>query len=235
MKIAILFQSQPPPKKNGIKKPMKKGGYSDSGADIGYCLKKNKIELITPILNPNPLNDIDWVFPDTVTGIKEALSKGAKILWLNTVLFKNHPIDFFFDRQIEIIGQLPEMVDKYDDKIETNKILFEKKLLIPKNKIIKDISDLETINKEFQFPLVVKPIRGRGSQGVVVTRNKGELRKEINKILDIGIFGNSVYIEQFLPGKEITITVMPPGKYIFGQKEINKNQYWSLAKSSYKN
>jgi len=29
MKIAILFQNQPPPEKNGIKKLMKAGGYSD--------------------------------------------------------------------------------------------------------------------------------------------------------------------------------------------------------------
>jgi len=229
MKIAILFQKQAPPEKNGIKKPMKEGGYSDSGADIGYCLKKNKIELITPVSNPNPMNDLDWVFPDTINGIKAALSKGAKVFWLNTVLFKAHPIEYFFNKQIEIIGQIPEMVNKYDDKIETNKILSENNLLIPKNKVIKDIRDLDTIDKAFQYPIVAKPIRGRGSQGVVMAKNIRELRKKVKKIIDSGHFGDSIYIEQFLLGKEITITVMPPGKYIFDQEEINKPQYWSLA------
>ena len=229
MKIAILYQNQAPPEKNGIKKPMKKGGYSDSGADIGYCLKKNGIELITPVRDPNPMNDIDWVFPDTVNGIKAALSKGANVFWLNTVLFEGHPIEFFFNKQIEIIGQLPEMVNKYDDKIEANKILAENNLSIPKNQIIYDIRDLDTIDKVFQYPIVAKPIRGRGSQGVVMAKNIEELRKKSKKILDSGNFGDAIYIEQFLSGKEITITVMPPGKYIFGQKEINKSQYWSLT------
>jgi hypothetical protein len=36
--IAILYQAQLPPFKNGIQKPMKPGGYSDSGADIAYEL-----------------------------------------------------------------------------------------------------------------------------------------------------------------------------------------------------
>jgi len=229
MKIAVLFQSQPPPEKNGIKKPMKVGGYSDSGADIGYCLKRNGIELITPIQKPNPLNDIDWVFPDTVNGIREAISKGARVLWLNTVIFKGHPIEFFFKKEIEIIGQFPEMVDKYDDKIETNKILSKNNLLIPKNKIIRDIRDLDTINKAFQFPIVAKPIRGRGSQGVIVGKNMEELRKGVKKILDSGNFGDYIYIEQFLSGKEITITVMPPGKYVISQDETIKHKYWSLA------
>lgn len=32
MKLAILYQQSEPPAKDGIRKPMKPGGYSDSGA-----------------------------------------------------------------------------------------------------------------------------------------------------------------------------------------------------------
>ena len=39
--IAILYQCEPPPQKEGAQKPMKLGGYSDSGADIGFCLQEN--------------------------------------------------------------------------------------------------------------------------------------------------------------------------------------------------
>lgn len=42
MKIAVLYQKFALPAVNGILKPMKPGGYSDSGADIAYCLLKTE-------------------------------------------------------------------------------------------------------------------------------------------------------------------------------------------------
>lgn len=39
MKIAVLYQSQEPPPVNGIRKPMKDGGYRDSGADLRFACK----------------------------------------------------------------------------------------------------------------------------------------------------------------------------------------------------
>jgi len=119
--IAILYQTIVPPVRNGIQKPMKLGGYSDSGADIAYELHKNRFPIITSSQHPKKENDLDWVFPDTKEGIQLALDKGAKIFWLNTVLYKNHPIEGFFDQKIEFIGQLPKNADIYDDKLVTKK------------------------------------------------------------------------------------------------------------------
>ena len=228
MKIAILFQNQPPPKKGGIQKPMKLGGYSDSGADIGYCLKKNGIDIITPNSNPNPLNDYDWVFPDSISGIEEALKKGANVFWLNTVLYKNHPIESFFKENIEVIGQHPALVDVYDDKIVTNKVLSEHNLLIPKNFVIENGQHLDFSERKLQFPIVVKPIRGRGSQGVSIAKNMEELKTKIKHLLGNNNYGNSIYVEQFLAGKEITISVMPPGRYKINQGKVIMNNYWAL-------
>ena len=46
---AILYQSKLPPIKDGVQKPMKLGGYSDSGADIACELKKNGVRIVTPV------------------------------------------------------------------------------------------------------------------------------------------------------------------------------------------
>lgn len=40
VKLAILYQSTIPPSIMGIFKPMKPGGYSDSGADIAFNLSQ---------------------------------------------------------------------------------------------------------------------------------------------------------------------------------------------------
>ena len=93
MNIAILYQVKEPPQVGNIRKPMKEGGYSDSGSDLAYELKKNGYNLITPVENPDEKNNIDWVFGDDEEGITKAINMGADVLWLNTVLYDGHPIE----------------------------------------------------------------------------------------------------------------------------------------------
>ncbi|WP_066225757.1 ATP-grasp domain-containing protein [Formosa haliotis] len=223
--IAILYQAQCPPSIDGVQKPMKPGGYSDSGADIAFQLIKNNIDVLTPIKNPNLNLDKDWVFPDTKNGIELALNHGANIFWLNTVLYKNHPIESFLDRGIEIVGQIPETVGVFDDKMVTNNLLKSNQIPIPKNELITstNFNDLS-----LDFPLVLKPIRGRGSQGVTKIDSQNELIACLNKLFSEGTFGNLAYVEPFLNGQEITITVMPKGNYIINNTEEFFSRPWCL-------
>ena len=74
MNIAILYHVKEPPQVGNIRKPMKEGGYSDSGSDLAYELNKNGYNLITPVEN--------WVFGDDDEGITKAINMGADVLWL---------------------------------------------------------------------------------------------------------------------------------------------------------
>ena len=224
---AILYQAKLPPIRNGIQKPMKLGGYSDSGADIACELKKNGIKIVIPVSNPDIKNDFNWVFPDTKEGIQNALKKGANKFWLNTVLYKNHEIENFFDRDIQFVGQIPSQVDIYDDKYFTNELLRKNEISIPKTKLI-SIEDLTSYSLDIDFPLVVKPIRGRGSQGVSLVRNQKELDDKLNEIFTNNKYGKTVYVEQFLSGQEITVTVMPSGNYLIDNQERIYKKPWCL-------
>ena len=70
MKIAVLYQSQEPPLVNGIRKPMKDGGYRDSGADLAFCLQKRGSPVALPVVQPCVEQDLDlslihiWRFGD---------------------------------------------------------------------------------------------------------------------------------------------------------------------------
>lgn len=227
MRIAVIYQKEPAPAVNGIVKPMKSGGYSDSGADIAVSLKKQGVHLITPVSNPNIDNDLDWVFPDTADGIQQAVDAGADTIWMNTVLYKNHPILRFTDKNIFVIGQLPDSVELFDDKIKTNALLEQNGLRIPKNRLVK-LEDLPGINLDMLLPVVVKPIRGRGSQGVSLVHSYDELIQTLRKMLMSGDYGDTVYIEEFLSGEEITISVLPPGKYKIANAEEVKSGHWAL-------
>ncbi len=206
---------------------MKPGGYSDSGADIAYELQINGIRIVTPIRNPDINNDLDWVFPDTKRGILNALNKGANTLWLNTVLYKNHKIENFFNLDIQFVGQVPSQVDIYDDKYFTNELLGKHKIPIPKTKLI-SLKHVTDYTLDIDFPVVVKPIRGRGSQGVSLVKDQKELDVTLNDIFSKKLYGNTVYVEQFLSGQEITVTVMPAGNYLIDNEERTYNKPWCL-------
>ncbi len=226
-KIAILYQAKPSPVLGGVQKPMKLGGYSDSGADIVYELKNNGKEVVLPVDNPDINHNFDWVFPDTFEGIQMAIDKGANTFWLNTVLYKNHVIEKFFHLDIQIVGQLPSQVDIHDDKFFTNELLRKNNIPIPKTELINS-EDVKDFAVSMDFPVVMKPLRGRGSQGVVLVKSEKELDEQLNAIFTSKKYGKSVYIEQFLDGQEITVTVMPAGKYKINHQIKTFENPWPL-------
>lgn len=61
--------------------------------------------------------------------------------------------------------------------------------------------------RDLPFPVVAKPIRGRGSHGVKVCRSPEELAAHAKSLADENA---AVMLEEFLQGGEATVTVMPP-------------------------
>ncbi len=225
--VAILYQFTAPPESNGIRKPMKPGGYADSGADIAYALQQQSIEIITPVRHPAIENDLDWVFPDSTAGIQAAIDGGANTIWLNTLLYKGHPIEAFLRQGISVVGQIPAQVERYDDKWTTNHLLQAHGLPIPPSVLItRENTENYTLN--FPFPVVAKPIRGRGSQGVSLVQDAAALSAILAELFATQTYGDALYVEAFLPGQELTITVMPPGNYSIGGSTIHRETYWSL-------
>lgn len=212
--VAILYQALPPPVIDGLRKDAKPGGYSDGGADIAVALKARGHAVLTPVAHPDPARPLDWVFPDTQEGINAAIASGATILWANTVLFAGHPLEAV-PWQVAIVGQHPATMQRFDDKFDTNRMLAATGLPVARAFLLgRDaLPALEaTVTREaLTFPLIVKPVRGRGSQGVTLVRDMAALRAAATALLDEGKFGDRLMVEEFLDGEEMTVTVMPPG------------------------
>lgn len=223
--VAVLYQAQEPPLVDGIRKPMKPSGYADSGADIGYVLRQAGYPVITPVARPDPQRDLDWVFPDTGVGIAQAQALGAQVMWLNTVLFQGHPIEGFLAHGGSVVGQPPALAERYDDKWTTNELLRAHGLPIPPALMLQRPAPLPP---SFSFPVMLKPIRGRGSAGVELLRSADQLADRLPQMVASGDFGNAVLVEQYLSGQEITLTVMPPGTYVFDGQERVCPDYWCL-------
>ncbi|KAJ5776162.1 uncharacterized protein N7511_001173 [Penicillium nucicola] len=211
--VAVLFQAINPPIINGVRKPRKPGAYQDSGADIAYTLHSKGINILTPTPTPSPKKH-----------------EGATHLWANTTVFSSHPLQTSsaLDRhasKIQVIGQPPGLVEKFDDKLYLNDKLrsLGDTFTLPKSWAVKathNAHDLHTfIQKNIPaYPIVGKPVRGRGSHGVKVCHDPAELTEHIQSLFDESPV---VLLEEFLAGEEATITVMPPSPA--------NPQYWSMA------
>ncbi len=216
--VTILYQALPPPVIDGLRKEAKPGGYSDGGADIAHALRGAGVNILTPVQFPNARDALDWVFPDTIEGIRAARHAGALTLWANTVLFVGHPLEAVLE-DVDIVGQLPAAMHAYDDKFETNQMLAEAGLPVARSFLLSGtarerVCTLEDVEQEcaargMDFPLIVKPVRGRGSQGVTLVTDIGQLRRAATALIEAATFGDMLMVEEYLDGDEMTVTVMP--------------------------
>jgi D-alanine-D-alanine ligase-like ATP-grasp enzyme len=226
-KVAVLYQATPPPLINGVRKPMKPGGYQDSGADIAFNLQnKCGLAVSTPKATPDPAQQADWCFPDTEEGILAALDTGATHLWANTILFASHALQSSqkvraFQDKVCVVGQPPSLVELYDDKRHVNDWLRSTgEFTMPRGwALTKSPSDVasQLAALDLPYPVVAKPCRGRGSAGVKVCHTPEELAEHVANLYEDS---STVMLEEYLAGVEATVTVMPPSD--------REEAYWAL-------
>ena len=231
--VAVLHQQAPPPPIDGVSKPFKPGGYRDSGADIAYALAARGLDIVTPVASPRTTCEADWTFADTREGIVEAVSAGTRILWANTVLHARHSLVDALERGLSVVAHDPALVERHDDKVITNALLERHGLSVPPSFVagrptaysgaipLAALSAMFVADRLGGFPVVVKPIRGRGSQGVRRVDSFDEMIAAIGELtsardassgLGSLIYGEAVIVERSLSGEECTVAVLPPGR-----------------------
>ncbi|KAI9686727.1 MAG: hypothetical protein M1822_002786 [Bathelium mastoideum] len=224
--VAVLYQAIDPPLIGGVRKLKKPGGYQDSGADIAFVLRNHcNLNVITPDSSPVPSEDTGWCFPDTEDGIRDAIERGATHLWANTILFASHPLQASayldkYESRVRVVGQPPLLVEKFDDKdFVNNQIRKYGSVTMPRCWTVSLHTDPRPFlqAQNLPFPIVGKPIRGRGSQGVKVCYSFEELYDHLQSLSQ---HSPTVMLEEFLSGEEATVTVMPPG--------LDIPRYWAM-------
>jgi len=81
------------------------------------------------------------------------------------------------------------------------------KIKIPKRRLIyKDHEyDYDSINKNIGFPMVIKPNDSGSSVGISIIKNKSEIERSIKFAYK---YSEKVIIEQFIDGRELTVTIL---------------------------
>lgn len=181
--------------------------------------------------NKKAIEEAEFDDPATIKGILNALKKlGHKVFLIEVnelaflKLYKLKPkIDSVFniaegygqDREAQIpmileilkipyVGSKPITQAICLDKARTKEILSFYRIPTPKFQIFKKINDKPKNN--LKFPLIAKPNSEGSSKGILQSsfvKNKKELRKKIQEL--IKTYNEPVLVEEFLPGREITI------------------------------
>jgi D-alanine-D-alanine ligase len=233
--IAVLHQAVTPPSLNGAVKPSNPFGYRDSSADIANALAQAGCEVLTPARDPRPDVDAEWTYPDTLEGITQAVSDGAEILWANTSLFDEHPMANFAARHgLYVVGQPLDVVEKFEDKDVCQAAISAIGVPVPVQALVnvqigsaKDQIEQAVSRHELTFPVIIKPVRGRGSAGVKVVDSVEEAAEHIESHVGPK-FGSKFLIEEYLAGRELAVTVMPPGTYETADGVHVEATHWTL-------
>jgi D-alanine-D-alanine ligase len=233
--VAVLHQAVTPPSLSGAVKPSNPFGYRDSSADIAFALAQAGCEVLTPADSPRPDVDADWTYPDTLEGIAQAVSDGAEILWANTSLFDEHPIaNFGYHRGLYVVGQPLDIVERFEDKNVCQAAIGAIGVPVPvqalvnlENGLAKGQVATAVSAKGLSFPIIVKPVRGRGSAGVRVVDSVAEAAEHIESLTGPK-FGSKFLLEEYLPGRELAVTVMPPGSYEMPDGSHIEANHWPL-------
>lgn len=135
-------------------------------------------------------------------------------MWANTIVFASHPLQTSAPigkhaKRLRVIGQSPLCVDRYDNKDWVNTLLRKSGgFTMPRSwDLPAGSSPGAEALRDLPYPIVAKPIRGRGSHGVRVCRGPEELAAHARSLADEDA---AVMLEEFLQGEEATVTVMPP-------------------------
>lgn len=96
------------------------------------------------------------------------------------------------------------------DKAAAKRIIRDAGLPTPRFHVLHDIRDIEKI--ALPFPLFAKPLSegtGKGVDGASIIRDPGALKEVCTRLLER--FKQPVLVEEFLPGREVTVGVVGSG------------------------
>jgi len=200
------------------------GGYSEeadvsrvTSKEIAKALDGNElsIELIDPANFDSymqMINKIKQIDPDIVfNGLHGSQGEDGTLQSLLTL--ENIPFTGSTHRASSI------SMDKYISGIIANYA----KLKIPNRRLIyKDYEyDMEKVISAIGFPMVIKPNDSGSSVGISIINEEKKLNQAINKAFE---YSEKVIIEEFIDGRELTVTVL--GNEALPVVEIIPNKGW---------
>lgn len=115
-----------------------------------------------------------------------------------------------FERQGVAIANSPAAVESVADKLHTLQVLAGAKLPIPKTILGKFPADIDLVERELGFPVVVKKLRGTRGAGVVLCENRSQF-DDLATLLDGATSATDFLFQQYIKashGRDVRLLVI---------------------------
>jgi len=115
-----------------------------------------------------------------------------------------------FERQGVAIANNPAAVESVADKLHTLQVLAGAKLPIPKTILGKFPIDVDLVERELGFPVVVKKLRGTRGAGVVLCENRSQF-DDLANLLDGATSNTDFLFQQYIKashGRDVRVLVI---------------------------
>ncbi|MFO1019060.1 MAG: RimK family alpha-L-glutamate ligase [Hyphomonadaceae bacterium] len=115
-----------------------------------------------------------------------------------------------FERQGVAIANRPAAVESVADKLHTLQVLASAKLPIPKTILGKFPADVDLVERELGFPVVVKKLRGTRGAGVVLCNSRGDF-DDLANLLDGATAASDFLFQQYIKvshGRDVRVLVI---------------------------
>ena len=117
-------------------------------------------------------------------------------------------------RHLERLGVVlingSDAIDNVKDKLYTQQILGESKLPVPKTLLVKHPINLEWVEKNINFPVIIKTLSGSFGAGVFLAETKKQL-EQLVKMAEITKKSYNIIVQEFIKdswGKDIRVFVL---------------------------
>lgn len=179
----------------------------------GYRVKLFNFNNIEKVFNEIKSSDVDLVFNVCEKNNNSNLSKQSAVALLEML-------------QIPHTGPDVSILNLCADKIRVKKILAFHNIPVAKWDYAYAVDD--EINKELEFPLIVKPANADNLFGITnesVVVNQEELKKQLKKV--IIDFNSPALVEEYIEGDEYNVSIL-------GSEEENDLKVLPLSRSIFK-
>jgi hypothetical protein len=176
------------------------------------------------------------------------LEAGAQVLWASQAQFHDHQLRTVTGNPVRVIGQEPTLAERWNDRWFCNERLRERGLPVARSILVGregtngvlplgDVKPGLLAALGLETPLMIKPVRGRGGEGVRRVDSVPRLVLEVIRLIEATVpvndqlkprFGARVMVEEYLPGAELAVTAMPPGRYDISGTMVHHNTCWCL-------
>lgn len=115
-----------------------------------------------------------------------------------------------FERQGVAIANSPAAIESVADKLHTLQVLAGAKLPVPKTILGKFPIDVDLVERELGFPVVVKKLRGTRGAGVVLAENRNQF-DDLANLLDGTTSGSDFLFQQYIKashGRDVRVLVI---------------------------